>query len=340
MNPSPRRPVAAPVRTLSVPNLLALPVALLLMLFAPTSWATTGTTEATARAAAFDYGLEPRRIGDGVYVLIGRTEDFSLENGGNIVNTGFLIGTEGVTVIDTGSSRRYGEQMRAAIARITPLPVVLVINTHHHPDHFLGNQAFASDIVAALPQIIHAIATEGPAFVDNMYRLNGDWMENTELVLPRRALTPGRLQAGGRELELIALDGHTAADLVVLDRASGTLFAADLVFNGRAPTTPHADIRSWLGALDRLEQLAFRQLVPGHGEVATNSAPIAQTRRYLQWLAQTIGAGAEEGLDMTEMLALPIPAAFAGLAEVAQEYRRSVTHLYPSAERAALGDGR
>lgn len=308
----------------------ALLFALLLALFVAAS-------APAARAADFDYRLEPQRIADGVYVLIGRTEDFSFANGGNIVNTGFIVGPRGVTVIDTGSSRRYGEQMRAAIARITALPVVLVINTHHHPDHFLGNQAFATDTLAALPGTTQAIEAEGPAFVDNMYRLNGDWMRDTELVAPRRALAPGPLDAGGRELELIALDGHSAADLVVLDRASGTLFAADLVFNDRAPTTPHADLAQWLQALDRLEQIEFRQLVPGHGAVAADTAPIVQTRRYLQWLAQTIRDGAEQGLDMTEMLALPVPAAFSALAEVGKEYRRSVIHLYPAAEQAALG---
>lgn len=306
--------------------LLALLVSLLSILIAP-----------AAAATEFDYRLAPRRIADGVYVLIGRTEDFSLANGGNIVNTGFVVGTQGVVVIDTGSSRRYGEQMRAAIARITPLPVVLVINTHHHPDHFLGNQAFATDTLAALPETIRAIEAEGPGFLDNMYRLNGDWMRATEVVVPRRTLAAGRINAGGRELELIALGGHTAADLVVLDHASGTLFAADLVFNGRAPTTPHADIAQWLQALDRLEQIPFRQLVPGHGEVAPDTTPIIDTRRYLRWLAQTIRDGAEQGLDMTEMLTLPVPAIHASLAEVAAEYRRSVTHLYPAAEQAALG---
>jgi len=87
-------------------------------------------------AASFDYGLVPRQIADGVYVLEGRKEDFSTANGGDIANTGFIVGTAGVIVIDTGSSRRYGEQMRAAIARITPLPVVLTINTHTTPTTF------------------------------------------------------------------------------------------------------------------------------------------------------------------------------------------------------------
>lgn len=289
-----------------------------------------------AHAERFDYRLEPRQIADGVYVLVGLKEDFSFANGGNIVNTGFIIGAEGVIIIDTGSSRRYGEQMLAAIRRLTELPVVLTLNTHHHPDHFLGNQAFPADTLAALPETIAAIRSEGEAFNANMYRLNGDWMRDTEVVVPTRSLSPGRQRIGGRDVELLALGGHTAADLALVDHASGTVFAADLIFNGRAPTTPHADIPRWLAALDTLERLSAQRWVPGHGEVASDTTALQETRAWLGWLADTIGKAAEDGLDMSEVFATPIPPRFAGLALVEQEFQRSVAHLFPAAEQAAL----
>jgi uncharacterized sulfatase len=77
-----------------------------------------------AAGAEFDYGLKPQQVGPGTWVSVGRSEDFSVANGGNIVNTGFIATSAGVVVVDTGPSRRYGEQMRAAIARVTPKPVV------------------------------------------------------------------------------------------------------------------------------------------------------------------------------------------------------------------------
>ena len=98
-------------------------------------------------------------------MLTGRSEYYSTKNGGNIVNTGFIIGSEGVIVIDTGSSKRYGEQMLAAIRRVTPLPIVLTVNTHHHPDHFLGNQAFPRATLAALPEAIAAVGLRPPTLV-------------------------------------------------------------------------------------------------------------------------------------------------------------------------------
>ena len=294
---------------------------------------------AAVRSAQFDYRLDPQRIADGVYVFVGRSEDFSPANGGNIVNTGFIVGADGVVVIDTGPSRRYGEQMLAAIRRVTALPVVLTVNTHHHPDHFLGNQAFPADTLAALPATRRGIEADGNAFSENLYRMAGDWMAGTERVVPVRTLAAGRTTVGGRELEFLALDGHTGADLVVIDVATGTVFAGDLLFHDRAPTTPHADPRRWLAALAQLEALPARRWVPGHGAPATDLGPLRQTRDWLEWLDAGMRAGAEAGLDMTEMLARPLPPQFRRLAEAGSEYRRSVIHLFPAAEQAALEVG-
>ena len=193
-------------------------------------------------AADFDYHLVARPLAGDVYAFIGKTEDFDTDNGGNIVNTAFIVAPQGVIVIDSGPSLRYGRQMRQAIAAITDKPVAMVINTHHHPDHFLGNQAFADVPIAALAETRNGIAADGNAFAENLYRMSGDWMKGTEVQLPTRTLTEGRFDVAGRKLRLVALDGHTGADLVIVDEASGIIFSGDLVFNGRAPTTPHADV--------------------------------------------------------------------------------------------------
>jgi uncharacterized sulfatase len=313
------------VQRLSMPgHVLAILWTCLLLLAAPT------------HAETFDYRLQARELAPGAWVIVGLKEDFSFANGGNIVNTGFIVGREGVIVIDTGSSKRYGEQLLAAIRRVTPLPVVLVVNTHHHPDHFLGNQAFPRETLAALPDTLAAIRSEGEGFNANMYRLNGDWMRDTEVVVPARALAAGRQRIGGRDVELLALGGHTIADLVVVDHDSGTVYAADLVFHGRTPTTPHADIPRWLAALDTLERLPARLWVPGHGEPTADLGALRQTRDYLGWLAQTIRSGAESGQDMTDLFQTPIPQHFAGMALAKEEFRRSVVHLFPAAEQSVL----
>lgn len=290
--------------------------------------------------ADFDYRLAPREIAPGTYVFEGRTEDFSVRNGGNIVNTGFIVTSAGVVVIDTGPSRRYGEQMRAAIRRVTPKPVVRVFNTHQHPDHFLGNQGYADVGIEALPETVQAIGREGKILTENMYRLIGDWMRDTEVLAPRALSETGDVRVGDHRLTLVPRTGHTNGDLAVFDHGTGVLFAGDLVFYNRAATTPHADLARWQSSLDALENMPFKVLVPGHGPVVRDRRAIVQTRDYLAWLAATLRQAAERGLDMNEVMALPLPERFQNIALADTEYRRSVTHLYPALEQTALGPAR
>jgi glyoxylase-like metal-dependent hydrolase (beta-lactamase superfamily II) len=102
-----------------------------------------GALAQRADPRALDYRLQARALAPGVWVVEGDNADFSVANGCNIINTGFIATGQGVLVINTGPSRLYGEQLRALIARTTPEPVVQVLHLNLHPDYFLGNQAFA-----------------------------------------------------------------------------------------------------------------------------------------------------------------------------------------------------
>lgn len=286
--------------------------------------------------AELDYRLEPRQIAEDTWLLEGSTDNFAQANGGNIVNIGFIVTGAGVVVIDTGPSRRYGEALRQAIARVTDKPVERVLLTHHHPDHVLGNQAFTDVPIQALAGTTELLRQQGNAMADNMYRLVGDWMRGTEVVLPGETVEPGVLEVGGHRLRLLGLGGHTGADLAILDETTGVLFAGDLVFYQRALTTPNSPgLDVWLDDLKTLEQLPWTLIVPGHGPVARNDAPFAQMRDYLGWLDSVMRQGAQKGADMNELMQVPIPERFAGVSLTRYELIRSVSHLYPryAAER-------
>lgn len=287
--------------------------------------------------AELRYRLEPRQIAEGTWLFEGSTENFEKSNGANIVNTAFIVTAEGVVVIDTGPSRRYGEEMREAIARVTDKPVVKVLLTHHHPDHVLGNQAFADVPIAALEGTTELLREQGDAMAENMYRMVGDWMRGTEVVLPSETLTPGELQVGDHRLQLLALRGHTGADLAVLDENSGVLFASDILFYQRALTTPNSPgLDIWLADLDELQAQPWKLLVPGHGPVASDDAPFVQMRDYLGWLDGLLRDAAASGADMNEVIDSPIPERFAGISLTRFELIRSVTHLYPKYEAQQL----
>ncbi|MEZ5536350.1 MAG: quinoprotein relay system zinc metallohydrolase 1 [Thiolinea sp.] len=289
-----------------------------------------------AETNKLDYRLKAVEIAENTYLFEGKTEDFSRKNGGYIVNTAFIVTDDGVVIIDSGPSRRFAEQQRAAIAAITDKPILRVYITHHHPDHFLGNQVYEDVPVYALANTITGIQRDGEMFTDNMYRMVGDWMRGTKVTAPTQAVQPGVEEVGGHELELIDMQGHTAADLVIFDRTTGVLFAGDLVFNQRAATTPHAVVDDWLQSLQKLKTLPFKMLVPGHGGVTTDSAPIAQTKDYLEWLVAILQEGAESGMDMAEIMQTPIPERFQSVSLVRIELQRSVTHLFPALEEMVL----
>ncbi|MGQ7819138.1 quinoprotein relay system zinc metallohydrolase 1 [Metapseudomonas furukawaii] len=290
----------------------------------------------TARAS-LEYSLEPRQIAESTWVLEGSTDNFDRANGGNIVNTGFIVTDDGVVVIDTGPSRAYGEAMRQAIGRVTDRPVTLVLLTHHHPDHVLGNQAFADVPIAALAGTRELLAQQGDAMAENLYRLVGDWMRGTEVLLPSETLEPGVREVGGHRLRLLALGGHTGADLAILDERSGVLFAGDLVFYQRALTTPNSPgLDVWQADLATLEKLPWKTLVPGHGPIARDAAPFGQMHDYLGWLDGLLKGAAARGEDMNEVIRAPIPERFARVSLNRYELIRSVSHLYPKYELARM----
>ncbi|PZP02392.1 quinoprotein relay system zinc metallohydrolase 1 [Pseudomonas sp. NFPP10] len=287
--------------------------------------------------ANLDYSLKPRQIAAGTWLLEGSTDNFAKANGGNIVNSGFIVTDSGVVVIDSGPSKRYGEALRRAIAATTDKPVIQLLLTHHHPDHVLGNQAFGDVPIGALAGTSDLLRQQGEAMAENMYRMVGDWMRGTEVVLPTQVLEPGVLEVGGHRLRLLGLSGHTGADLAILDENTGVLFAGDLVFYERALTTPNSPgLGVWLEDLDTLQALPWKLIVPGHGPVATDARPFAQMRDYLGWLDGLMRDGAAQGDDMAEMIRRPIPERFAGISLTRYELIRSVSHLYPRYERQRL----
>ncbi|MEM1385277.1 MAG: quinoprotein relay system zinc metallohydrolase 1 [Pseudomonadota bacterium] len=295
-----------------------------------------GLTTPALPQARNAYKLEPKPIGPGLWMVEGATDDYSQQNGGAIVNSALLEGEAGLIVVDTGPTLGYGAALRAVAETVSGKRIAEVVVTHHHPDHSLGSKAFADLPIRALPRTRALTAIHGPTYVANLERVLGDWMEGTEVVPPDSDLDAGRISIAGREFQAMALSGHTEADLVLLDIASGVLIAGDLVFLNRAPTTPDAHLAQWHQSLSELQALEAAAILPGHGPLDWTGESIRQTRAYLDWLEATIRAAAAEGLDMVEVMDLQLPSGFATLGAQPDEFHRSVIHLFPEIEREIL----
>src|SRR5215469_5959995 len=54
-------------------------------------------------------------------------------------NSTFLVGKEGILVVDSGLNATEGDRLLHEIRKISRLPVLYLVNTHYHPDHQGGN---------------------------------------------------------------------------------------------------------------------------------------------------------------------------------------------------------
>ena len=166
-------------------------------------------------AARKAYDLTPLPIAQGLWMVEGATDYFTDQNGGAIVNVVLAETEAGMVIVDTGTSLRYGQALSELARGLSGRGVAALVNTHHHPDHFFGNQAFPDVPVHALPQTRAEAETHGDAFADNLYRILGDWMRGTEPRPPDTDIASSTLTIGGRRFEVLPLSGHTSADLAL-----------------------------------------------------------------------------------------------------------------------------
>ncbi|CAB3748906.1 MBL fold metallo-hydrolase [Paraburkholderia humisilvae] len=279
----------------------------------------------------------PSEIAPGVYVMFGSGDAVAPANHGVVANNGFIVGTSGVTVIDTGSSYRYGRAMLEAIRHVTSLPVELVVITHQGPEFVFGASAFHDQGVPILAQrrTAELIRERCAICLKNLIRtLGDDDMGGSRVTVPDRtvdATTP--IESGGRSLRLLVFGpASTPGDLAVLDPKTGVLFAGGLVSVGRIPEFRNEDIPGWLDALDKLKALDANAIVPAFGLLA-KPADLDRLAQYLRELDAAVRHAFTAGSGLTEaMHDVQLPAfRHDKLYRVAQP--QNVEHLYLQLEK-------
>ena len=183
---------------------------------------------------------------------------------------GVVAGAKCVAVIDTRSSIGHGHALLAEMRGLTALPH-LVVNTHHHWDHTLGNAAF------------RPCAAWGHARCAERLRAAGDdekakaltWsselaadLAETPVDPPERTFeTAAMVKLGGRTLELRHFGrGHTDNDIAIA--IDGVVFAGDLFEQGAPPSGGDSYPFEWPATLGQLLDFGGDEAVyvPGHGE--------------------------------------------------------------------------
>ena len=286
--------------------------------------------------------LPVEEIAPGVHVHVGHQVTWPGAHGderaGDIANLGFVVGERCVAVIDTGGSPQLGQRLLAAVRRVSTRPVCYVINTHVHPDHTLGNAAFAA--LAPAPRFVgHArlkasLAARAPFYREALARDLGLATDDADIVYPDLEVADTlTLELGGRSLHLRAWPtAHTDNDLSVLDDASATLFAGDLLFVAHLPVID-GRLLGWLEVMDALGRLDAARVVPGHGApVADWSLALEAQRRYLSGVRDGIRSAIGAGRTITEAVEALANTGVDGWLLTEDFHRRNLTAAYAELE--------
>src|SRR4029453_4908899 len=248
---------------------------------------------------------EITEIAPGIFVHQGRYELQSPENRGDMANASFVVGSDGVAVIDTLGSAVAGRELREAIRAVTGKPIRYVINTHMHPDHVFGNAAFKEDNATFVGhyKLARGLGSRAERYLAiNKEMLGADAFQGIEVILPSVGVENSlSLDLGGRTLQLNAQrTAHTDNDLTITDSATGTLFLGDLLFSVHVPTLD-GSIVGWLAVIDDLKKRKAPRVVPGHGPHAMElPAALDPEQRYLADIAADVRKLIKEGKTLEE----------------------------------------
>ncbi|MEP6874022.1 MAG: quinoprotein relay system zinc metallohydrolase 2 [Burkholderiales bacterium] len=293
-------------------------------------------TTAAAQASGEPAPLAVTEVAPGVYVHAGAVEDWLPGNGGDVANLGFVVGSRCVAVIDTGGTPQLGLRWRAAIERTTRLPICFVIDTHAHPDHVLGNAAFAGPDTrfVASAKFNAAMSAREPYFLRALARDFGISVAHEAMVYPTVAVDGMReFDLGDRVLVAQTWPtAHTDNDLTVYDRRTRTLFASDLLFVQHIPVVD-GSLRGWLATLPQLARIEAALIVPGHGPTLRGGPDAWKPQQeYLETLRRETRAALKSGKTLSQAVdSVGVPATSPWqLAE--RFHRRNVTAAFAELE--------
>ena len=232
-----------------------------------------------------------KKIGEGVYAALGT------DGGKAGSNAGFVVGSNGVLVIDTFTSAGPAQALLAEIKKVTSLPIRFVVNTHYHLDHTGGNAVFAQAGATIIAQrnLRGWLRTENLKFFGA--NPNPEQKATVEaLVLPDETYTDAvDIYLGTRQVQVRYMLGHTGGDSVVIVPDADVVFGGDLVWQRHLPNLIDATTSEWVKTLEKLlADHPSATFVSGHGDLAA-PADVRDFHDYLVTLRENIAKAQAAG---------------------------------------------
>jgi glyoxylase-like metal-dependent hydrolase (beta-lactamase superfamily II) len=205
-------------------------------------------------------------------------------------NNILFVGADETALVDTGYATHAEQTLALVESALGSRPLDRMLNTHLHSDHCGGN--------AALQQRYPALRTDippGEAVLVERWDESALSFLATGQVCPRFRFTgllrPGtECRLGDSAWEVHGAPGHDPHSIILFDPASRTLISADALWeNGFGVAFPELAGEPSFGdiaaTLDRIEELAPLQVIPGHGCVFSDvDGALITARRRLAGL--------------------------------------------------------
>jgi cyclase len=253
------------------------------------------------QAAALTFTLKP--LGHNVYAAI---DDAKGDAG---ANAGFVIGDDGVAVIDTFENPEASKQMLGEIRKVTQLPIKFVVNTHYHIDHVAGDSLFQQNgaVVFAQRNVRGWIHTENLKFFGKDIKPEQRKMVET-LGAPDAVYDTGiTLFLGSRRIDVRVFPGHTGGDSVVFIPDANVVFTGDLFWRNTLPNLIDATTSAWIPTLNSITESAPNATyVPGHGDVGTTD-DVKNFRDYLAFLREQVATAVKQNKSGDELVNAVLP---------------------------------
>lgn len=238
---------------------------------------------------AMDYKLKPIQISQNVWQFIGNNNVITKENGGNIANSYWIKTQKSWIIVDTGPTYDYAKQSHDQMKKISDLPIKMVINTHKHDDHWVGNVYFKSLGIKIYATKLQDEEDDSKETNRIFNILRQDDLHKTELVKIDEFITKNqKMNVDGLELDFIMLPypGHTKEDIMIFMPSEKVLFSGDLLFSERITSIRDGSVEGSLKSLELIKSLNPKVFANGHGKF-TDTTALNDMHKYLALLKES-----------------------------------------------------
>jgi cyclase len=241
-----------------------------------------------------------------VFTAIRRNVGFFTGRGGTI---GYLIDPAGVGVVDSQFPDAAKLCLDGLNERSKNRAIDLLVNTHHHDDHTLGNTVFKP---SATKILAHAKAAE------HMKSRPGRGPAASEQTFPTATFTDVWRQQVGDEWMAARYYGaaHTSGDAVVTFERANVVHMGDLMFNRRQPVVDKpagADFKNWIVVLEKTASAHNNDTVYIFGHAGMNlpvtgsRADLMVMRDFLTALLTFVQGEIKAGKTRDQIIAIRTP---------------------------------